>query len=301
MSDSNPTAAPTSAAGAGVGQALPPAPPATPPLVSAAQVPNQEPQLPATPSSFSNDPDIAQYEQRVRAQMSRADKAIADQQKAIAKQIEMQEQWTQYQAQSQAQIQAAAESAQRAIDRQKELELQNQQLLAQSLRAQAIIKRPHLAQYAQFLPLTTDEAAIEAAANDLDVARQRDIDAARNTNPFAASAYTPTTPGIPSPQQNVPPVGNINNQQQLQNQGPNVMNLYNQRPAVQGNAPTIPSAIPSQMNPLGAADNSAAAIADLYKQAKATGDPAKMQAAHQQAIKLAEQSAQQQIMQGGRW
>jgi hypothetical protein len=191
--------------------------------VNPAQVPNQ---------ALDTSGLIASYEQRLNSLMSQKDKAVNERNIAISQLTENQKSLTDLQGQTQGSITAAANAAQQAIERTKQLESELIQAKALIVKYSALLKRPHLAAYDQLIPLEADETKMNAALDQLEGIRLRDLEQYAKQNPTApVPAPTPQTP-----------------QDILQN-------LYGQRanmnPAIFQNQQPIPSSSPASMNPAG--------------------------------------------------
>jgi hypothetical protein len=226
----------------------------------------------------------AQYEQRVRDLMSRGDKNAAERDKAIQGQIALQQELAAHQLAAQTSLSQAAEAAQAALDRSKELEKQNTQLKAESLRANLLLTKPHLADYISLIPLTTDENALKATVENLETIRNNDLQRQRTTLFPGIQQQTPTTySGLPNQQPNAL----LQQQQQLQTGMPPTPGL----PPT--SIPPQAAANPAQMNPMGSMTDVTEAIKQLYANAKASGKREDFEAAHRQAQQLATAAIQQ--------
>lgn len=238
--------------------------------------PAQTPSIPATTPAGDTSALINSYESRLRALMSEKDKAINERNQAIAKQMELQQQLTQLQEQTSSSLTAAAGSAQAAIDENTRLKAQMSQLQGELLRYTTLRAHPELLDYAEFLPATSDETAMQTALAKLLDVRKRDME--RNgrvqvpsfqpTGSNAAATTGATSASVPG------------------TQPPHIdpMALYANRGTL---APGIGSS-PAMMNPNGAA-SSVDAIAQMLSEARASGDPAVFQAAVEKASLLAQQ------------
>jgi hypothetical protein len=262
--------------------------------VNPAQAPGT-PSTPAIPQSSSpqlmNQIDvsglIANYEVRLRNLQSERDKAVNERNQAISAQAQMQQQLTDLQTSAATNISSAVGSAQTAIDENSRLRAQVQSLNAQLLRANTVLKKPHLAEYVDFLPTNGDEAAMTEAVAKLEQIRQSDLDRNRAQAPAYAGFPTPTPSTQLPPVPGVPPLPGQNTPAAQQN----LYNLYNQRPTM---APGIPSSSPAMMNPAGAATTTDA-INQMLTEARNSGDEAKFNQAMQQAVLLANNLVQQQM------
>ena len=233
----------------------------TPPLVNPAQATTDVSGL------------MAQYEQRIARLMSEKDKAINERNQAISQLTELQNAHTTFQTQTQSSLSMAASAAQQAIDRGKLLDAQVLQLQAESLRAQTLLEKPHLAPYAQFIPMSNDPEAVKAAVAQLEQIRADDF---KRTNPIV-SQQTPSS---------------------LPSQPQNPFNVYQGRPnvpfSVATGASQVPGSSPAQMNPSAITDPTVA-ISQLFDEARKSGDPAAFERALQQSQVLAQTAIQQQL------
>jgi hypothetical protein len=222
---------------------------------------------------------IANQDQRIRALMSDKDKAENARNKAITDYTNLFGEYSTFKEQTQSSITSAANAAQQSIDRQKQLEIQMAELQGNAIRANALLERPHLAAYAQFIPASSDAEKVKAALDQLEQIRQQDLVRAQAGQPY--SATTPTQPGLPS------------QQQQVQNPvEPNLLSLYAGR-----NLPfaAMPGSSPAQMSPAGTSPNTPASIQQLFDDAKNSNDPNAFEQARQQAILLANSTINKQL------
>ncbi len=190
--------------------------------------------------------------ERINSLISQKDKAINERNQSIAAQAQMQQQYTQLQEQAQTGLVSATEAAQQAINRANMLEAQLRLKEAEAMRSQALLEKPHLAPYAQFIPATSNAEDLKAAIARLEEIRMEDMKRSGLSPTFTQSAPpsgTPPTPGQPASNPYAPFGGRA------------TMN-----PSVVG------PANPATMNPAGAG-NSADAINQLFAQARAEGTP----------------------------
>lgn len=279
----------TTAGSTGAGSGVNPTPDAS--LVNSAQsqattpVPGSQTPVPGSQTSLqTQDPN---YQQRINDLMSAKDKALAEAQRltqqyneAIAAQVELQRQKQELEAKSATTLSTAAQSAQDAINRQKQLEAQVAQLQAENMRARLLVEKPHLAPYMQFIPATTDEAQLKQAVEQFEQIRAKDLDANRFPNTQGQQIPGQPQQAFPLQQQQQTP------SQPLPTPQDTMAALYGSRPTM-APIPQVPGSNPSLMNPMGAATNSIDAIAALYEAAKASGEPGAYERAHAQAIALA--------------
>lgn len=202
---------------------------------------------------------IAQYEKRVRDLMSEKDKAIDERNKAIAQLTDLQNRFTTIQEQSQSSLTAAANSTQQAIDYGKQLEVQFAILKAENTRANAILKKPHLAPYAAFIPADSDETKVMAAIEQLE-----EINKQQMARVAPQQALPPQLPTLTQP--NVAPT--------------NLLDLYAGRPTM---APLMGSA-PAQMNPITTPEDQVKEIQKLFEQARLSGKHEDYERARDEAI-----------------
>lgn len=215
---------------------------------------------------------MAQYEQRIARLMSEKDKAINERNQAISQLTDLQNTHTSFQAQTQSSLTQAANAAQQAIERGKQLDVQVLHLQAESLRAQTLLEKPHLAAYAQFIPMSNDPEAVKAAVAQLEQIREDDF---KRTHPLVAQQTSPTLPAQQNP-----------------------FNVYQGRPNIPFSLATgasqVPGSSPAQMNP-GALTDPTAAISQLFDEARKTGDSAAFERALQQAQVLSQTAIAQQM------
>lgn len=209
---------------------------------------------------------IANYEQRLRSLMSDKDKAINERNQAISQLTTMQEQHTTLQEQTSGSLTAAANSAQQAIDRAKQMELELAQARAENTKLTALMQRPHLAPYANLIPSQGTSEDIGKALDQLEQIRQQDLERYAKANPSL-------------------PIQPANSTQQMTPQSPLAAlygNRANMNPALFQQTPTIPASSPAAMNP-SVSDNPTAAVESIFAEARRIGTTAAFEDAVKQA------------------
>lgn len=208
------------------------------PVVSPPATPTPTPngvnpaQTPVTPNqTLDTSGLIASYEQRLNSLMSQKDKAVNERNIAISQLTENQKSLTDLQGQTQGSITAAANAAQQAIERAKQLEIELHQAKALIIKYSALLKRPHLAAYDQLIPLESDEEKMNAALDQLEGIRLRDLEQYAKQNPTAP-------PAVPAPE--------ATPQSILQSLYGNRANM---NPALFQTPQPIPLSSPATMNP----------------------------------------------------
>jgi hypothetical protein len=199
---------------------------------------------------------IANYEQRLRSLMSDKDKAINERNQAISQLTTNQEHLTTLQEQTSGSLTAAANSAQQAIDRAKQMELELAQARAENIKLTHLMQRPHLAPYANLIPSTGTAEEIKLVLDQLETIRQQDLDRFATQHP-----QTPST--VPASQ----PMSPVSPLQALYG------NRANMNPALFQQNPQIPASSPAAMNPA-ITDNPVAAVEALFAEARRLGTTA---------------------------
>lgn len=178
---------------------LPSQSPSTAPVINYHFAPPTTPPSPTTTAQVPSTsmPD-EQYEQRIRDLQSRADKEAAARVSAEQKAAEEA-------ARMETLIRGATEAAQQALTQNQELAARLERSEAEKARQQVVMEHPELRPYLAFLPATTDQAALTAAAEQLKAAREADLTAELARR----QAATPPTPPAPP----APPTYNLYGQQ----------------------------------------------------------------------------------------
>lgn len=246
--------------------ATPPAPAVSPPVVTPAPTPNGVNPAQALDTSGL----IASYEQRLNSLMSQKDKAVNERNIAISQLTENQKSLTDLQGQTQGSITAAANAAQQAIERAKQLEVELIQAKSLIVKYSALLKRPHLAAYDQLIPLEADETKMNAALDQLEGIRLRDLEQYAKQNPTA-----PAVPPVPQTPQDI------------------LQSLYGQRanmnPAIFQNQTPIPSSSPATMSPAGGISTTQT-VQSFFDEAKRIGTKQAFDDAVQKAALFAKNS-----------
>lgn len=218
------------------------------------------PQVPSTPM-----PD-EQYEQRIRDLQSRADKEAAA--RAAAEQKAAEEA-----ARMETLIRGATEAAQQALTQNQELAARLERSEAEKARQQVVMEHPELRPYLAFLPATTDQAALTAAAEQLKAAREADL-AAELAKRQAATPPPPQTPAAPA--------------------APPTYNLYGQQTTNAGVPPASPARPDTSSMPIAPAAAIEADLRAAMEQALERRDNSIYLAALERAKQLGNAAAQQQ-------
>lgn len=155
----------------------------------------QSPILPPLPSSSPSSDALAQYEQRVRALMSEKDRTRHQYEQAVAERLEIQRKYDELATTHQSTVQGATQNIEQALNRAKQLEAEAQKLAGENAKLKKLGQHPDLLPYMALIPATTDEAALDAAIQNLIQVRQQDIEK-------ALAARAPQAPQAP---QNQPP------------------------------------------------------------------------------------------------
>ncbi len=296
-------------------------------LVNPAQAPIQQQQQQYVPPVQQNQnqqqgPDvsglIANYENRLRALQSIADKAVNERNASITSQAQMQAQLTTLQESATNGLSQAVDNAQRAINENAQLRAQVQALQGELVRFKVLAETPDLLPYAPYIPANSDESVVRQHAESFKTMREADLARFRpagQQQQQGGYGYTPGVfPGVPPIPQftsavapvpgGQPPATPVAGQpapqpqQQQQGQGqPNVMNLYQNRPTMapqyQGQPPMIPGSQPAMMSPAGA-QSTPDSINAMLRSAMEQG-PDAFNAALEQAKTLAVSYTNQQL------
>lgn len=267
--------------------------PYTPSPVNPAQIPPSFQQPQQQQQSITIDTaTVANYESRIRNLMSEKDRAINEKNQAIAQLAQLQVQYTQEKEQLQQSLNTTTTAAQTTIQQARQYENDIASLKGQLLRANTLLERPHLAVYAQFLPVTDNADQMKAAVDQFEAARQQDY--TRSGFPGASTmtatpqmqqlvpgmAPSPSTPApfYQQPQaqlpQSVPPSGLSN--LPSQSQAVNPLALYANRPNMHPMA--MAGSTPAAMNPMGGTTHTQI-IEKTMRDALASGDTARFEAA----------------------
>ncbi|SRR5579884_1433736 len=288
------TSSSTGATTDGTGLVTPPSQTSTPPAVqpSPSVNPAQTTPTPVTHTTVATadvSTLIAQYEARIRNLMSEKDKAINERNTTISQLTALQKEYDDFKAMNSASLQASVENAQSAIDAKKALEQQVAALTGETLRAQTLLEKPHLAPYAQFIPASGDPEKVRQAVEQLEQIRQQDL---QRSLGLTASGNHHVSPGMPPAGQGGPPAQAVLPNGQVD---PAFASLY----AGRANLPTsltaaMPGSTPAQLNPAALTDP-VAEIARLFEDARRTGRQEDFDRALQQSQVLANASIAQQL------
>lgn len=237
------------------------------------------PQSQAQPSSSTLDVSgmIATYEQRIRTLMSEKDKALHERNVAITAQTDLQKQLTDLQTQSSSAMGQAASAAQQAIDENKRLSARIGTLEGELLRARTLLEHPDLTPYAEFIPVTGDEAKQREAIEKLKAIREQDLARVRGTFPPQSTLPSQQSSGQGQP-------GGV------PQQSPDLYGLYAGRP----NVPPQFASNPAQMHPAGG-ESTITSIDKLLREARASGDSSRFEEALRQAQVLARTAVDTQL------
>jgi len=224
---------------------------------------------------------IATYDQRIRGLQSSYDKVINERNQTITNLTNLQEEYSRLKAQMDTSIHSSATTAQQALDHNRTLEQQIDDIKGQLNRANALLENPDLAPYARFVPASIDPEKVKQEVEQLKQIRQQDLDRLRGNQ---------SSQGYSQQQQS----------SQLGNQS--VLNLYqgrtNMAPGTQNqNQQTqeVPGSTPAQMNPMASVVNPTDEINRILTEARASGDPGKFQAALERAKELAPTAVNMQM------
>lgn len=213
---------------------------------------------------------IATYNQRISGLQSAYDKMANERNTAITNWTNIQEDYSRLKAEKDTAINSSATTAQQALDHNRTLEQQMDDIRGQLNRANALLENPELAPYARFVPVSTDSEKVKTEVEQLKQIRQQDLDRLRAAQPGYAQQPAPT--------------GNES-----------ILNLYQGRPNMAPGAfnqqppqtQEVPGSTPSQMSPMASVMNPTDEINRILTEARQSGDPAKFQAAMARALELA--------------
>lgn len=242
--------------------------------------PQTTPVAQATLTSQSSPADvsavIASYENRIRSLMSEKDKALHERNQSIAQLAELQQNYTQLQEQTSTSLTQTANAAQTAITESQKNATLVQQLQGENQKLQLLLKNPHLAAYEKYIPTAGTPEEQQKVIDDLNAIREADMaKISAGQPPIVANPGTPAAPAAqPSAYFNLLGQRTMLSPQVAANLG-----------AVSGAA--VPGSTPAMMSPTGAA-GTPAAIEQMLREAKASGDMAKFNDAVRQAATLAE-------------
>jgi hypothetical protein len=226
------------------------------------------------------------WQNRVSELQSQKDKAIAERDKAIALQVQMQQQITTLQEQSSAGLTSAADAAQNAMNQATQLRTENDALKGELRRFQALEAHPNLAPYRKFIPTSGSEEDLAKAITELNAIREQDLQkVAAGQQPLFAQTPPGQTPGTPG---STPVNPALSPFQQLYGGRPNVNPMAGMAPM------QIPGSTPASMSPSGGS-NTNQAIAQMLKEARETGSQEKYAEAVQRVTTLLPQAIQEQM------
>lgn len=158
--------------------------------------PNPPAQTSLTIDPYKVASDIAAYESRVRDLISQKDRIRAEHERAVAERVTLQQELDSIKAERENVLQGATKATEAALNRAKDLESKLTQESARRLKLEKLLSNPELFPYAEFIPETNDDAALQAAIDKFKAVRDQDL--ARLQPPV-----TQTPPIYPSNQ--VPP------------------------------------------------------------------------------------------------
>lgn len=276
----------------------------------ASQTPVNPAQTQQNPNPNPNQQDvtglIASYESRLRNLMSEKDKSINERNAAIAQLAELQRTYTEERARDQNSLTNTANAAQTAITQSQTYAQQLANMQGELLRANTLLQKPHLAEYAEFIPTNQDAEQMKLLVERLEAVRLRDLERngggrqqQQGYNPLLAQQQQQqpngTTPAS-STNAYVPPVyGGVNPPaSSLPNQSgaTNPLLLVGQQQQQQ-NMATMGSN-PAMMNSTGGL-SSAQQIQTLLANALKTGDTNTYHDALQKAIAMVPSAVQQEL------